>query len=50
MAKEKEVIQVDFDISLTSLDKSKVNVLAKNFPYLQFMDKELMNLVRLEQL
>ena len=31
MAKDKEVIQVDTDISLTSIGKSEINVLARDF-------------------
>ena len=50
VAKQKEVIQVGTDISLTSLDMSEINVMEKSFPYLQFMDKELMTPAFLERL
>lgn len=50
MTKEKEVVQVDVDVSPTLADKLEINVLAKIFPYLQFMDHELMTLACLEEL
>ena len=41
-AKEKKVIQVDLEDSPTLKPKSEFNILAKDFPYLEFMDKVLM--------
>ena len=50
MAKPKEVIEVKADVVSTLGDKSKLNILAKGFPYSQFMDKELMTPTCLKQL
>ena len=50
ISKEKEIIQVGTEASPTSKGRSEVNVLAKDFPYPQFMDNELMSLACLEQL
>lgn len=50
MANEKKVTQVDLEDFPTLEDNSEVNVLAKDFPYPQFMDKELMTPSYLKQL
>lgn len=50
MAKEKKVIQADIEDSPTLEGKLEVSVLAKDFPYPEFMDKELMTPILLEQL
>ena len=50
LAKEKKIIQIDLEDSPTLGGKSEINVLAKDFPYSEFMDKELMTLAYLEQL
>lgn len=50
MAKEKKIIQLDPEDSPTMENKLEINVLVKNFPYLVFMDKELMTPTCLEQL
>ena len=50
MAKEKKIIQLDPEDSPTVENKLEINVLVKNFPYLVFMDKELMTPTCLEQL
>ena len=49
-AKAEGAIQLDFEVPLTSKAKSKLHMLAKNFAYPQFMDKELMAPACLEQL
>ena len=48
--KAKEVIRPNFEVPPTSEAKSKLNILAKNFLYRKFIDKELMTLACLEQL
>ena len=50
VAKAKEINQLETKVSPTSKAKSGLNVLDKSFPYLQFMDKELMTLAYFEQL
>ena len=50
VAKEKKVIQIYLEASSTFERKSEINVLAKDFPYPEFMDKELMTPTLLEQL
>ena len=42
VVKEKKVIQIDDEGSLTLEGKSEISVLAKDFFYPEFMDKELM--------
>ena len=50
MAKEKKIIQVDLKVSPTLEAKTKMNILAEDFPYPEFMDKDLMPPTCLEQL
>ena len=50
MTKEKKVILVDLENSPALGNKSEINVLARDFAYLEFMDKEIMTLACLKQL
>lgn len=50
MAKEKKIIQVDPEDTPTLENKSEISISAKNFPYLEFINKELVTLVIFEQL
>ena len=50
VAKRKKVIQVDLEDSPNLEGKSEISVLAKDFPYPKFMDKELMIPALFEQL
>ena len=49
-SKENDVVQLDAsaDVSPTSVGKSKLNTLNKDFPYKEFVDWELMTLATLE--
>ena len=49
-AKEKKVIQADLTSAPALEAKSEVNVMTKDFPYPEFMDKELMTPATLERL
>ena len=42
-------MQVDDDTFLTSVGKSELNPLAKDFPYEEFMDRVLMTLATIKQ-
>ena len=42
-------MEVDIDVSPTSVEKSELNILAKNFPYQEFMDQMLMTPANIEQ-
>ena len=50
IAKEKKIIQVDPEDSPNLEGKSEISVLAKDFPYPEFMDKKVMIPALLEQL
>ena len=50
VAKEKKIIQVDLEDTPTLEGKLDISVLAKDFPYPEFMDRELMTPALLEQL
>lgn len=50
VTKEKKVILVDLENSPALGNKSEINVLARDFAYLEFMDKEIMTLACLKQL
>ena len=50
VAKEKKVIQVDPKNSITLEGKSEISMLANDFLYSEFMDKELMTPAILKQL
>lgn len=51
VAKDKRIVQVDLiDHTPILENKSKANVMAKDFPNPEFMDKELMNPAALERL
>ena len=43
------VVEIDIDISPTSVEKSKLDILSKNFPYQELMDQVLMAPTWLEQ-
>ena len=47
--KEKEVVEVDTDVSLTSVGKYELNILTEDFLYQKFKDRILMTLATLKQ-
>ena len=49
-AEEKKVVQADLTGASALEAKSEVNVMTKDFPYPEFMDKELMTPAALERL
>ena len=47
-AKEKVVVEVDTNVSPTSMEKFDINIISKIFPYQEFMDRKLMIVAYLE--